>query len=126
VDNKRKKIFIVDDDMVNLRIGKFTLSNAYDVYTLHSGAALLTLLQDVQPDLILLDIMMPEMDGIETLSRLKTNALYAHLPVILLTAKSDAKTVLEGITGGAKDYIIKPFAPKKLLERVKAQFSKLN
>ncbi|MCL2216355.1 MAG: response regulator [Defluviitaleaceae bacterium] len=124
MNDNRKKIFIVDDDVVNLTAGKNALSGHYDVFPLDSGNDLLEMLQNVLPDLILLDIMMPEMDGHEALKRLKANKQAAHIPVIFLTSKGDIGTVLEGISGGINDYIVKPFDPAQLLKRVDAQFSK--
>jgi len=120
----RKKIFLVDDDIINLKTGKNALANHYDVYPLDSGKALFEMLPNVQPDLILLDIMMPEMDGHEVLKRLKADKQAAHIPVIFLTSKGDIGTVLAGISGGINDYIVKPFDPKLLLSRVDAQFNK--
>jgi putative two-component system response regulator len=118
----RKKVFIVDDDILNLKQGKNALSQYYDVIALDSGNALLEMLQSVTPDLILLDVMMPEMDGHETLKLVKKQN--ANIPVIFLTAKGDIGTVLEGISGGINDYIVKPFEPKQLLQRINAQFEK--
>jgi putative two-component system response regulator len=120
----KKKIFIVDDDVVNLKMGKNALSNYFDVFPLESGQAMLDMLNNVQPDLILLDINMPEMDGYEALTRLKANKNAAHIPVIFLTAKGDIGSVLEGISGGINDYIVKPFEPATLLERVNAQLTR--
>jgi DNA-binding response OmpR family regulator len=120
----RKKVFIVDDEVVNLKIAKNALSDHYDVFPLDSGKAMLNMLASVQPDLILLDIMMPEMDGLEALKHLKANKQTANIPVIFLTSKGDIGTVLEGISGGIRDYIIKPFDPTQLRERMDAQFKK--
>ena len=124
MNEKRKKIFIVDDEVVNLKIGKNALSDYYDVFPLDSGKAVLDMLHNVVPDLILLDIMMPEMDGHETLKRLKADNRAADIPVIFLTSKGDIGTVLEGISGGVNDYIVKPFEPAQLRERIDAQFDK--
>jgi len=120
----RKKVFIVDDEVVNLKMGKNALSDQYDVFPLDSGKAMLDMLKNVQPDLILLDIMMPEMDGHEVLKQLKANKQAANIPVIFLTSKGDIGTVLEGISGGINDYIVKPFDPTQLLTRINAQFDK--
>jgi len=107
-----------------LKIGKNALSAHYDVYPLDSGKALLEMLKNIQPDLILLDIMMPEMDGYKTLKRLKFNDQFAKIPVIFLTSKGDIGSVLDGISGGVDDYIIKPFEQAQLLKRIDAQFEK--
>jgi len=107
-----------------LKMGKNALADHYDVFPLDSGKALLDMLKSVQPDLILLDIMMPEMDGHEALNQLKANKQSAGIPVIFLTSKGDIGTVLEGISGGINDYIVKPFDPAQLLKRIDAQFDK--
>ena len=124
MSENRKKVFIVDDEVVNLKIGKNALSGHYDVFPLDSGKALLDMLKTIQPDLILLDIMMPDMDGHQTLKQLKSNAQSATIPVIFLTSKGDIGTVLAGISGGINDYIVKPFDPAQLLARIDAQFNK--
>jgi putative two-component system response regulator len=124
MSEKRKKVFIVDDEVVNLKMGKNAISEYYDVYPLDSGKAMLEMLRSVQPDLILLDIMMPEMDGHEALKQLKADRQAADIPVIFLTARGDIGTVLEGISGGINDYIVKPFEPAQLLKRIDAQFDK--
>jgi len=124
MSNNRKKVFIVDDEIVNLKIGKNAISDHYDVFPLDSGKSLLEMLNDIQPDLILLDIMMPEMDGHETLKRLRADKRAAGIPVIFLTSKGDIGTVLEGISGGINDYIVKPFDPAQLLKRINAQFDR--
>jgi len=124
MNNIRKQIFVVDDDIVNLKAAKNALSGHYDVYALDSGEALLDMLQNIRPALILLDIMMPEMDGHETLKRVKANNRTADIPVVFLTSKSDAVAVTNGISGGASDYIVKPFEPEQLLMRLEAHFNK--
>ncbi|MCL2248875.1 MAG: response regulator [Oscillospiraceae bacterium] len=121
MNSGRKKIFIVDDDMVCLVAGKNALSSHYDVFPLDSGRVMLEVLQNVQPDLILLDIMMPDMDGHETLKKIKVNEKTANIPVIFLTSKGDTGTVLTGIMEGVNDFIVKPFDPADLFKRVYAQ-----
>ena len=118
----RKTIFLVDDDMTNLTVGKKALSGHYNVMTLGSGTLLLEVLENRAPDLILLDVNMPEMDGHETLKRVKANKKTAHIPVIFLTAHMDTKG--EWAYWGAVDYILKPFSPELLLQRVEAHFMK--
>ena len=114
----RKTIFLVDDDVTNLAVGGDTLDEYYDVLTFNSGEWLLKALERITPDLILLDIEMPEMNGYEVIKILKNNAGTAHVPVIFLTAKSDSGSELEGLSLGAIDYIIKPFSPPLLLKRI--------
>lgn len=115
---KRKKIILVDDDITNLTVGKNALSDAYDTLTIPAGEKLLHLLETVHPDLILLDVNMPDMDGYEVIRRLKQNDKTADIPVIFLTAQSDVASELQGLTLGAIDYISKPFSPPLLLKRI--------
>lgn len=117
---RRKTIFLVDDDVTNLMIGKNTLSESYNVFTLNSGARLLKILEKNIPDLILLDIEMPDMNGYETIKILKSKPETMNVPVVFLTAKSDADSELEGFSLGAIDYIIKPFSPILLYKRVES------
>ena len=113
-----KTIILVDDDPTNLAVGSDALDEYYDVLTLNSGARLLKTLEKHIPDLILLDVEMPEMNGYETIKLLKSNPETAHIPVIFLTAKSDGESELEGLSLGAIDYIVKPFSPPLLLKRI--------
>ncbi|MCL2279583.1 MAG: response regulator [Oscillospiraceae bacterium] len=115
---KRKTIFLVDDDMTNLTIGKRALSGVYNVFTLDSGADMLDMLDNLHPDLILLDVNMPEMDGHEAIERLKSDAKTANIPVIFLTALNDEEMELKGLSLGAIDYISKPFSAPLLLKRL--------
>ena len=114
----RKTIFIVDDNKSNLVVGSDALAETYKVYTLDSGARLLKMLEKIMPDLILLDVEMPEMDGYEVLERLKSDYRFEEIPVIFLTAHSGAETELKGLTMGAIDYITKPFSPPLLRHRI--------
>ena len=114
----RKTIVLVDDDLTNLTIGSNTLEKHYNVITLNSGARLLKLLEKMIPDLILLDVDMPEMNGYETITRIKSNKKIGSIPVIFLTAKNDGESELEGLSLGAIDYIAKPFSPPLLLKRI--------
>ncbi|MDL2236641.1 response regulator [Christensenellaceae bacterium OttesenSCG-928-K19] len=118
MDNSRKKIMLVDDNVTNLVIGKNVLSDKYDVFTIPSGEKLFKLLEKTTPDLILLDIEMPEMNGYDVIRRLKEGEGTKHIPVIFLTAKNDTGSELEGLSLGAIDYISKPFSPPLLLKRI--------
>ncbi|MCL2193234.1 MAG: response regulator [Treponema sp.] len=124
MDANHKIVFLVDDDMTNLTVGKRALTSFYNVYTIGSGKALLVLLEKIMPELILLDIDMPEMDGYETIKQLKSNEKTARIPVIFLTSHNEKSAVVEGISLGAIDYIVKPIVPIKLLRRVNAFFDK--
>jgi len=118
MESKRRKIILVDDNITNLNIGRNVLIDVYDVFTVPSGEKLLKILEKIIPDLILLDIEMPEMNGYETIKILKSNEETAHIPVIFLTAKGDAGSEFEGLSLGAIDYISKPFSPPLLLKRI--------
>lgn len=114
----RSKIILVDDDMTNLTIGKNALSELYDVITIPSGKKLFGVLGTILPDLILLDINMPEMNGYDVIKVLKSEERTMNIPVIFLTAKNDMDSELNGLTLGAIDYISKPFSPPLLRRRI--------
>jgi putative two-component system response regulator len=118
MDYGRQKIFLVDDNMTNLTAGKTMLKNYYDIFSIPSGNKLFEILEKVIPDLILLDIEMPEMNGYEAIKRLKTEKKTYDVPVIFLTARNDPGSELEGLNLGAIDYISKPFSPPLLLKRI--------
>ncbi|MCL2391743.1 MAG: response regulator [Oscillospiraceae bacterium] len=118
MNTQQKTIFIVDDNRTNLIVGKSALSGAYHVYTIISGARMFQILKKTIPDLILLDLEMPEMSGYDILNRLKCDIGTAHIPVIFLTALSGEDTELKGLTMGAVDYITKPFSPPLLRKRI--------
>jgi putative two-component system response regulator len=114
----RKKIVLVDDNITNLMLGKDILTDLYDIFTVPSGEKLFIFLERMKPDLILLDIEMPGMNGYEVIKRLKAHAGTAEIPVIFLTAKNDNTSELEGLSLGAIDYISKPFSPPLLVKRI--------
>jgi len=111
-------VFIVDDDMTNLTVGSDALSDSYNVFTFNSGGLLLKRLERQLPDLILLDVDMPEMNGYEVIKQIKNKKETSHIPVIFLTAKNDCESELKGLSLGAIDYIIKPFSPPLLRKRI--------
>jgi putative two-component system response regulator len=121
MDTVRKTIMLVDDNATNLTIGKNILIKNYDVFTLESGFKLFKVLRRLLPDLILLDIEMPEMNGYEVIKHLKASDQYCRIPVIFLTAKNDSGSELEGLSLGAVDYITKPFSPPLLIKRIEHQ-----
>jgi len=116
--NKRKQIVLVDDSPTNLSVGKNALSDIYDTLTIPSGEKLLKLLKTIHPDLLLLDVDMPGMDGYEVIRILKEDENTSDIPVIFLSAKSDMESELQGLTLGAIDYISKPFSSPLLRKRV--------
>ena len=111
-------IFIVDDDITNLTVGADALSDFYNVFTFNSGRLLLKRLERQIPDLILLDVEMPEMNGYEVIRQIKLKDETCDIPVIFLTSRSDGESELEGLSLGAIDYISKPFSPPLLRKRI--------
>lgn len=113
-------ILIVDDNSANLGVLSDALSQAgFEVRVAKSGKMALERVKYALPDLILLDVMMPEMDGFETCRRLQANPDTTHIPVIFMTALSDTANKVEGFQLGAVDYITKPFQQEEVLARVK-------
>lgn len=118
-DSANAKIFVVDDTPANLEVVTATLSLAgYATSTAISGERALKRLQTYIPDLILLDVQMPGMDGFETCQQLKANPATAHIPIIFMTALADIDSKIKGFALGAVDYITKPFQEEELLVRV--------
>ena len=115
----QKTIFVVDDNLTNLLMAENALEKQYLVITLSSASKMFKALERIHPDLILLDIEMPEMDGFEAIRRLKTNDSYANIPVIFLTAHDESNIEARGIELGAVDFIIKPFSDPVLLNRIR-------
>jgi putative two-component system response regulator len=118
MENERNIIFLVDDNGTNLTAGKEILKNQYKVYPILSAKIMFDLLGDVTPDMILLDIEMPEMDGYEAIKKLKEDPKTWDIPVIFLTSKTDMGSELEGLSLGAIDYVTKPFSAPLLLKRI--------
>ena len=118
MENEVKKIVMVDDSITNLAIARNFLAGKYDIFTMPSGKKLFQLLEKMTPDLILLDIEMPEMDGYEVLEILKSSESTAGIPVIFLTATTDLQSEVKAMNRGAIDYITKPFSQQLLLKRL--------
>ncbi|MDR0472404.1 MAG: response regulator [Treponema sp.] len=114
-----KTIFAVDDSDTNLSVVEDALEEHYRIMTMPSAAKLFALLEKITPDLIMLDIEMPEMDGFEALLYLKSNLLYESIPVIFLTSYTDADIEARGFELGVVDFIAKPFSTPVLLNRLK-------
>jgi signal transduction histidine kinase len=120
---KKKKIIVVDDNLDNLNALKNTLKEIYEVYPCPSASEMFDLLEHVQPDLILLDVEMPDINGYEAAKRLKSDTQHREIPVIFLTSMSDEESEMEGLKLGAVDYIRKPFVAPLLLQRIKTHLS---
>ena len=123
--NDRIKIIYVDDVSFQLISIKENLKNRYDIYPAISGAKLFRLLQRVTPDLILLDINMPDMDGYEIITRLKGDARYAKIPVVFISAKGKEENVIKAMKLGAVDFLAKPLSIPRLIECVVKQVGPL-
>jgi signal transduction histidine kinase len=120
--NSKKLILIVDDVPENLQVLAGYLSEMdFEVMPASNGPRALALIHNRPPDLILLDISMPEMDGLEVCRRIKTDSQVAHIPVIFLTARTESTDIVEGFEAGAVDYITKPFKAAELKARVQTQ-----
>jgi len=122
-DRARKKIIMVDDINLSLMSGKSVLKNDYEVYPAPSPAKLFEILENVMPDLILLDINMPGEDGFETLKKLKSDDRYARIPVIFLSALNDEESVVKGMALGAADHVRKPYYASKLISSIENQLN---
>jgi putative two-component system response regulator len=118
MQNEKKKVVLVDDNPVNLKLAGNTLKEYYNVYAVPSAKKLFQLLEQILPDLILLDVVMPEISGYEAMGTLKGNPRTAGIPDIILTSQTYTFSELEGFSLGAIDYISKPFSPQLLLKRV--------
>jgi len=123
---ERKTIYLVDDNITNLTLGKNALVKHYKVFTLDSGFSLLKIMEKNIPDLILLDVEMPEMNGYEVIKIIKSRKETKDIPVIFLTSKTDGDSELEGLSLGAIDYITKPFSPVLLLKRIETHLELVN
>ena len=115
----RNRILIVEDDPDMLSYLKTTLSEEYEPLVAKDGKEALRLAEEQQPDLILSDVIMPEMDGFDLCRRIKSSLPTSHIPVILLTAMDDREHIILGLESGADDYVLKPFDPQVLLVRIR-------
>jgi two-component system, sensor histidine kinase and response regulator len=116
------KILVVDDNLTNLDVLLRTLSEGgYDISVATDGEMALKVVTVSSPDLILLDVMMPGIDGFETCARLKSNPATKNIPVIFLSAKTDTADIVKGFQSGGVDYITKPFNKDEVLVRVSTQ-----
>jgi DNA-binding NtrC family response regulator len=116
-----EKILIVDDTPANMSILVDLLEpHGYAVSAAPNGVVALHVAAKLIPDIILLDVMMPELDGLETCRRLKADPITAHVPVLFISARDDAASLLEGFRAGGADFVVKPFQPEEVLARVRA------
>lgn len=121
MNEDREIILVADDDEDIVRFVEVNLRlEGFEVHTVADGEAALSAAHDVSPDLVLLDVMMPKIDGFEVCQRLRADNRTKHMSVIMLTAKSLSADKVVGLTAGADDYMIKPFDPIELVARVKS------
>src|SRR6185369_2607955 len=114
-----KKILVVDDDVELIELVCFNLRKAgYAIGTAFNGVDALRKARSIRPDLILLDLMLPELDGFAVCEILRRDAATASVPILMLTALSSELSRLSGLDSGANDYMAKPFSPKLLVARV--------
>ena len=121
-----KKILIVEDEPDIAKLVKLYLEKeGFHANVAESGVEALKLIKSDRPDLLILDLMLPEMDGIEVCKKIRTVPDTAFLPIIMLTAKAEESDTIIGLELGADDYVTKPFSPKALVARVKALFRRI-
>jgi putative two-component system response regulator len=113
-----KIVFVVDDNDTNLLAAKAALEGSYRVITMESASKMFKLATKLKPDLILLDVLMPEIDGFTALSMMKEDPILANVPVIFLTSKLDPETEIRGFELGAVDFLNKPFSVPILIRRI--------
>jgi CheY-like chemotaxis protein len=119
----KKKIVAVDDNLENLGVLKNTLKEKYTVFPVPSAPEMFDLLGHVKPNLILLDVEMPEMSGHEAAEKLKADDNLKDIPFIFLTSRDDEESIKKGISLGAIDYIPKPIVAAILIERIEKHLS---
>ena len=122
-----KLVAIVDDeeDIVNL-VSHHVKREGYKVKEFHNGRDFLLFLESIVPDLVILDIMLPGIDGLEICRMLKNRSRTSSIPIIMLTAKASEADVVVGLEIGADDYIVKPFSPREMVARVKSLLRRVN
>ena len=115
------RILVVDDNLTNLEVLRVRLNaQGYEVITAVDGEDALRRAREIEPDLVLLDIMMPRLDGISVLKELKRDTALAFIPVILVTAKADTRDIVNGLEAGGDDYLAKPFEQAALVASVRS------
>ncbi|MDA3788340.1 MAG: response regulator [Desulfobacula sp.] len=120
MNHEKLLILAVDDNPQNLQfLGKLLSNNGYEVGMALNGQQALNFVKKNDPDLILMDIMMPDMDGYEVCERIKKDFFAQQIPIIFLTALTGSEDILKGFDAGGVDYVTKPFNPAELLARIK-------
>jgi DNA-binding response OmpR family regulator len=116
----KQRVLVVDDEPDTVELIEFNLKNAgYDIVTADDGAEALRKARSTEPDLIILDVMLPELDGLQVCKLLRNDPATAKIPVLMLTAKAAEVDRILGLELGARDYVTKPFSPRELILRVR-------
>ena len=114
-------VLVVEDDPVILRLLEVNFEmEGFDVVLAHDGQEGLEIVRERQPDLVITDIMMPKVSGLELVKALRSDEATAHIPIMLLSAKAQSADLKDGLEAGADDYVTKPFEPLDLVDRVNA------
>ena len=117
-------IFVVDDDQALAEmLGIVLRKEGYSVATCADGGRAIPMFRELRPDLVLLDVMLPTIDGVEVCRQLRHES---GVPIVMLTARTDTKDVVAGLEAGADDYVVKPFKPQELLARVRARLRRVD
>ncbi|MCL2634671.1 MAG: response regulator [Oscillospiraceae bacterium] len=119
MEKMQKKIIVVDDSIVYLTALRNLLKSFYEVYPADSAEVMFSTMEKFIPDLVLLDVEMPKMNGFEAITYMKESPRYKDIPVVFLTSRNDEDSASKGLELGAADYITKPFFGSLLLRRVK-------
>jgi diguanylate cyclase (GGDEF)-like protein len=120
-DGAPERILVVDDDEDIARFVQISLEiEGFQVFVAHDGEAALEAVQEHQPDLVILDLMMPTIDGVEVTKKMRANAMTSALPIIMLTARGQTVDKVLALTAGADDYIVKPFETMELVARIRS------
>ena len=118
---KKSKIVVIEDEVDILEVINYNLSKeGFDVYSALEGEEGLALIKKEVPDLVLLDLMLPGLDGIEICRKLKTDYSTRSIPIIMVTAKGEESDIVLGLGMGADDYMVKPFRPRELMARIRS------
>jgi DNA-binding response OmpR family regulator len=117
-DDRRSVVLAEDDPDISLLVTRKLTASGFAVRSVSDGRAAWRVIQEQRPSLVLLDIMMPGLTGVEVCRRMRSLPSTADIPVILLTARAQQSDVQEGLDAGADDYFVKPFSPRALLERI--------
>jgi len=119
------KILVAEDDSTTVQLVEFLLKkNNFEVLIAYNGIEALEITKEQKPDLILMDVMMPKMDGIEAIEKLQEDKTTQDIPIVILSALGQEMDVMKGLQAGASGYLVKPFSPKELLDEIRAKLRK--